>query len=318
MNRDRSRLRGSSGVGASGFTLVELLVVIAIIGILIALLLPAVQAAREAARRSQCSNNLKQIGLALHNYHDTHQCFPLGVAVTSPATYVPTGYTGLSEPPGWSWSALILPFMEQQALYDACGICQGVPLDQRISQIQTPLSCYRCPSDTTPPNNKRQWTWSMTNLSVGPGTSNYMGMNGTVQTCYDNCNGTFFRNMAGRCADVTDGSSNTIGLGERCWQLQSGNTYTLYRAGVWAGTTRGTQHSKDWMYDSLCNTVRPINPTAWADWDDINASITSMHPGGAQVGLLDGSTRFLSETIDFTTVYQRLGQRNDGQTVGDF
>ncbi len=301
-----------------GFTLVELLVVIAIIGILIALLLPAVQAAREAARRSACTNNMKQIGVALHNYHDTHKTFPLGAAVTSPTTYVPTGYTGFTEPPGWSWSALILPFMEQTALYEQCGIGQGVPIDQRITQIQTKLACYRCPSDTALPNNKRQWTWSYSNVSTGPGTSNYMGMNGTSGGCYDNCNGTFFRNASITFADVRDGSSNTIGIGERCWELKPGNTNTLYRAGVWAGTPRGTQHSKDWIYDSLCNTYRPINPTAWADWDYVNSAIASTHPGGAMVGLLDGSTRFVSETIDFTTVYQRLGQRNDGQSVGEF
>jgi len=137
-----------------------------------------------------------------------------------------------------------------------------------------------------------------------------MGMNGTSGGCYDNSSITF--------ADVRDGSSNTIGIGERCWELKPGNTNTLYRAGVWAGTPRGTQHSKDWMYDSLCNTYRPINPTAWADWDYANSAIASTHPGGAMVGLLDGSTRFVSETIDFTTVYQRLGQRNDGQSLGEF
>ena len=297
-----------------GFTLVELLVVIAIIGILIALLLPAVQAAREAARRSQCSNNLKQIGLGLHNYHDTNKTFPPAHVYNTATGYTATGFNG---PPMWAWSALILPFVEQKPLYDACGITQGVPMDQRFAQIQTKLTAYRCPSDTSPANNKRQWTWGNTSIDPGPGTSNYMAMTGTQQSCNDNCNGSFLRNRGMGFADITDGSSNTIGVGERCWQLQGNNNNTLYRAGVWAGTA-SSNHSKDWMYDSLCHSERPINPTAWADWDAVNSAIASMHPGGAMVVLLDGSTRFLSETIDFTNVYQRLAQRADGQPVGNY
>lgn len=302
------------------FTLVELLVVIAIIGILVALLLPAIQAAREAARRSQCINNLKQLGVGLHNYHDTHRCFPPG-AVIQPTGYVPTGYTGLTEPNGWAWSALILPFIEETAIWDACG--NGlVPIDQRLTEIATPLKAYRCPSDTSSQTNNRNWTWSSctyTDTAIPkPATSNYMGMLGSQGGCYDNCNGTFFRNRGLNFGEVVDGTSNTIGLGERCWQLSAGNSNTLYRAGVWAGTPRGTGHIKDWQYDNLCNTVRPINPTSWADWDYANAAIASMHPGGAIVCLLDGSTRFLDQNIDFTGVYQYLGQRADGQVVGGF
>ena len=107
-------LLSSAGTRRPAFTLVELLVVIAIIGILIALLLPAVQAAREAARRSQCTNNLKQIGLALHNYHDTHKSFPTGMVTFWPD---PPG-SHVTDEPVWGWAALVLPFIEQKPLHD--------------------------------------------------------------------------------------------------------------------------------------------------------------------------------------------------------
>ncbi|PQO43438.1 DUF1559 domain-containing protein, partial [Blastopirellula marina] len=125
-----------------GFTLVELLVVIAIIGVLIALLLPAVQQAREAARRMQCTNNLKQIGLAMHNYHDTYQSFPSGF----------NNYTG------WGWAAAILPFVEQRAMYDQINNTQSL-MDLSnatiLASAQTQLDNYRCPSDVAPALNDK-------------------------------------------------------------------------------------------------------------------------------------------------------------------
>jgi prepilin-type N-terminal cleavage/methylation domain-containing protein len=153
--RDKSRV---------GFTLVELLVVIAIIGILVALLLPAVQAAREAARRSECTNNLKQIGVALHNYHDTHKMFPPGWI---PQTGMPGGGSGYA----WGWGTAILPFMEQASLpdqiqygkitiYAAAGDPAILPL------MQTPIAPYRCPSDVGPPTNNWLSMNSLGALSV--------------------------------------------------------------------------------------------------------------------------------------------------------
>lgn len=304
-----------------GFTLVELLVVIAIIGILIALLLPAVQAAREAARRAQCTNNLKQLGLALHNYHDIQKSLPSGV-IQQASSYKPTGYSNPTDVNGWAWSALILPFIEQAPLHEACGIGRGVPIDLRLKEIQTPLSAYRCPSDVYPQTNKRKWTWENTASSVSaipnyePATSNYVAMAGTNMTGWTN-NGLFFRSSKIRFADVIDGTSNTIAVTERAGKVGQ----IVYGAAVWAGTCRN--YDKDAYYDMFAQVYRPIN---WKgnESDGRHSSISSNHPGGALVVLLDGSTRFISETIEHNSsaaidsTLERLGSRDDGQPIGEF
>jgi prepilin-type N-terminal cleavage/methylation domain-containing protein len=304
-----------------GFTLVELLVVIAIIGILIALLLPAVQAAREAARRAQCTNNLKQLGLALHNYHDVHKSLPSGVMMQAD-TYKPTGYSDPTTSNGWSWAALILPYIEQGPLWEACGIGRGVPIDTRLKEIQTPVGAFRCPSDVHPPTNKRKWTWEKTYSTVSaitnyqPATSNYVAMAGTSMSGWTN-DGIFNRWSKTRFADVLDGTSNTIALSERAGKVGQ----IEFGAAVWAGTP--LNNSKDTYYDVFAQVYRPIN---WpgTDWDGRHSCISSNHPGGALVVLLDGSTRFLSETIEHTagapvdSTLERLAARADGQPIGEF
>src|SRR5947209_2939677 len=126
-----------------GFTLIELLVTIAIIAVLIGLLLPAVQKVREAAARARCFNNLKQIGLALHNFHDTNRHFPAGYASGVGANNADTG-------PGWGWATYILPQIEQQALYSAIKLDQPIEAAVNATQRVTLISIYRCPSDTAP------------------------------------------------------------------------------------------------------------------------------------------------------------------------
>jgi prepilin-type N-terminal cleavage/methylation domain-containing protein/prepilin-type processing-associated H-X9-DG protein len=244
MNRSLSR---------RGFTLIELLVVIAIIGILIGLLLPAVQSVRESASRMTCTNNLKQIGLALHNYHDANSYFPPGYIDNNTSTnyndptYTPDNDLG----PGWGWASLILPYLEQNNVYTQINfkVTVGTGVNTQISQL--PLTIFQCPSD---PNQQTCAIYNWANYGTGnDGTpvmlahSNYIGCNGWEE-CFNNAggdaqatvgpgglsgagqgpgsdgltggsgqqgDGLFYRNSHYNMLNITDGTSNTIIAGER-------------------------------------------------------------------------------------------------------
>src|SRR5450432_3612995 len=196
-----------------GFTLVELLVVIAIIGILVALLLPAIQAAREAARRSQCSNNLKQMGLALLNYHDSKRHFPEGFSASAPFVDEDTATT-----PGWCWAAEILPYCEEQALYASIRLDLPIEDPKNMAAIVNVIGPYLCPSDTGHGGDRTHIT-----ISDGFGTklidaapSSYTAICGGDESApsAETGEGIFFRNSHVRLADVTDGSSKTIMVAE--------------------------------------------------------------------------------------------------------
>lgn len=311
------------------FTLVELLVVIAIIGVLIALLLPAVQQAREAARRMQCSNNLKQIGLAVHNYHDTYGSFPPGIIVNYSRSAT---WDVLTSPSAWNWSALILPFIEQQAMHDQLGITQGVYADEayqdatRLALMQTPIAGYRCPSDTTDELNGNLG-WSMSRGANDIATMNYVAMahfkrDGDSSTFANNDTqtGSFLVNRGLKFSDLTDGTSNILGVGERCNRLGSQH----YRAGVWA-CSAATTHPCDHRYDAMASTALSPNSNHPDNWR-LNGNLSSNHPGGVMAMLMDASVSFIPETIDhdplqdnnIDSVYEKLGARSDGQPVGEF
>jgi len=190
-----------------GFTLIELLVVIAIIAILISLLLPAVQQAREAARRTQCKNNLKQLGLALHNYHDIHNVFPSGYTargvVSSDPAAVETG-------PGFAWGTMLLPMMDQGNLYESLDFSLDAVDPANLAAADYVLEMFLCPTDPAP----RKFTLpSGTELPA----SNYVGIfgYGNVSMAPGTGTGIFYRNSSTRFRDVTDGTSNTICIGER-------------------------------------------------------------------------------------------------------
>jgi len=309
----------------SGFTLVELLVVIAIIGVLVALLLPAVQAAREAARRSSCTNNLKQISLGLHNHHDVHLHFPPGYR------QVHTNQKG-----NWGWSAYVLPYVELENLHDTIGVTDHNSLGRSLNNggrrdaMKEPQSVFRCPSDVGEELNKQDTRkpqqQSNTNFrSVA--MSNYVGCNSSGQLRNNdgnadaNANGIFMRNEEFRFRDITDGTANTFLVGERAWDIKRVNVgLHECRAAIIFGTVGNDDAGNAGIASTLASCQGKMN----VGGDDCRRGFNSLHPGGAQFAFADASVHFISETINHNTnaavnsVLERLAARNDGQVVGEY
>ncbi|MEX1042682.1 MAG: DUF1559 domain-containing protein [Pirellulaceae bacterium] len=283
----------------SAFTLVELLVVIAIIGVLVALLLPAVQQAREAARRMQCSNNLKQLGLALHNYHDTHQVFPAGGYISNQL----------------SWHVSILPFLEQSALHQSINFNQGTYHSKMPAALNN-IPGYLCPSGTV----DRGAHSSDEVGGVRTFTTHYYGISGPSGTNPMTNNpyivepgsppshggiarqGMLFDNSKISFRSVTDGTSNTLFVGEISW-----NRNDKYR-----GWIRGYFTDSHGTLVVGCKNVsaNPINSEIASPWNDV--AFGSHHPGGAQFLRCDGSVKFVTENVDHA-IYLATASRDGGE-----
>jgi prepilin-type N-terminal cleavage/methylation domain-containing protein/prepilin-type processing-associated H-X9-DG protein len=310
----------------AGFTLIELVVSIAIVSILIALLLPAVQEARATARRTQCTNNLKQIGLALNAYHDVHRTLPPGCVAHHLSIW------GSTDAPGWGWASQLLTYLDQSPL--ATSIRYDLPINDPLNSAQriTPISTYRCPAESAP----EKFTASNHGTqgeAVGPicdvSVANYVGMSCSDKsfTDFDSAttfedevafwDGVMFPNSRIRFADVTDGTSNTIAVSER--SQRHGEV-------TWTGAVPGAD-------------VVPLVSTPGPVWDDNIALIlgyvgdaskpgevgtfwtsgghSSAHGLGANFLFCDGHVRFVSSSVDFNT-FRALATRAGAEPILDF
>lgn len=292
------------------FTLIELLVVIAIIAVLLGLLLPAVQKVRESASRMRCANNLKQLGLAIHQYHDTQGRLPISVSPWSEGGNGP--FTGRG------WLVESLPYLEQNSLYTQFepsrvgNMSDGQGLRSSVSLLATQLSVLQCPSDPSPRTSTEQY--QLTGLPVAVtsykgvlGTSNMGGGwpdspigtadgHSTIQ-----CNGLFFRNsyqLRMTLSSVSDGTSNTLMVGEDV-SLQNNHSAAFYANGDYASCHAPLNYFP--------------NPPMPNNWPRV-MSFRSRHVRGAHFCLADGSVRFLSETIQWLH-YQQLCTRAGGEPV---
>jgi prepilin-type N-terminal cleavage/methylation domain-containing protein len=300
--------------GRRGFTLVELLVVIAIIGVLVALLLPAVQAAREAARRSSCSNNFKQLGIALHNYHDTHLKFPYG--------YMEAGTFHLRD----CWVQNLLPFMEQAPLYDrymGTNVQWIMDIPGTIKDI--PIKVLQCPSDGAGPalgNNGGL-------RAGGYGfQGNYVGCTGDgIMLGTAQLRGLFYRDSRTNFASMIDGSSNSVAFSETIIRGQAssggwGDAGSYWGGARWGGygfTTLEAPNTTlaDQVYACKSTTFLRAPCTSIGSSDVTRNFARSYHPGGVQVALGDGSTRFVSNTINIVT-WRALGTVAASEVLTEF
>nr|WRX36714.1 hypothetical protein [uncultured bacterium] len=324
-----------------GFTLVELLVVIAIIGVLVALLLPAIQAARESARRATCQSNLKNISLAVLNYESARGKFPVGQQLGSAER--------------WGWPVFVLNYLEQKSLYEQLdphnqslgeylAKSNGDVSSPAISGSQTPLEIFRCPTDAAPAllsAEFRPYDGGTDNVPLGfePPTSNYFGSKGFYDnhgcnerapfSLEDVCwnNGVLYGNSDVRIAQITDGTTNTFMIGER--------DYRCF-AGSWIGARRGNGSGLRGSYYVLGRASMKLNDPRTGAQDTCTEGFSSQHVGGGYFAMCDGSVRFVDEEISFNNadngvlydpqrgyqilnldyfgVYQRLASRDDGAT----
>jgi len=319
----------------SGFTLIELLVVIAIIAILVSLLLPAVQQAREAARRSQCKNNFKQVALAIHNYHDTHSVFPLSDHRTGPGVCSDPLYT--AQLFRYSWGAMILPYLDQVPLYNNLDFSnhynsgtKNTPIS--LQTVGATVNVYLCPTD--PQGDPRcNHAGAIRNSAAETDDVGRSNMAGIGDSVYAFCNpvysgsgaypasalpngvwgktngdGVLGNNYKVSMRDITDGTSNTILVGEV------------------TGGGRGSNNCNEWAINNQTSTGPGINniyttPGGATTWDrngnQHRMGISSYHTGGCHAAMADGSVRFLNENMNGSTL-QALGSRGKGDLVGEY
>jgi len=294
----------------TGFTLIELLVVIAIIAVLVSLILPAVQQAREAARRGQCKNNLKQIGLALQNYHGNFNRFPPGYVSLFDAGGNDTG-------PGWGWGAMILPQLEQEVLQNTIDFKQPIEAAANAAPRIAPLTVYLCPSDSVKP------TWSavtrdllgnVTGTICDVSSADYVAVFGITEPGIDG-EGIFFRNSGISMKDIRDGSSTTLLVGERS-QVTCEATWVGSVTGAKIFPPPGSPAMPELQHASGMTLGHTMEGTPSGPTIECN-NFSSPHSGGAHFVFADGHVQFISKNIYHPT-FLALSTRAGGETIGDF
>lgn len=311
------------GLQRPAFTLIELLVVIAIIAVLIALLVPAVQKVREAAARTQCQNNLKQLGLALHNHHDTKGRFPKGL-VWNNGNYYDAPRTG--------WNYSLFPYIEQDNVYKklppSAANQQWYPwwsaeANDPNGPTRAIITTWLCPSDSGILTESQPWgVFTMGNYHAVFG-----GMNlGQARTASSSQRGAMGVNFGARVGDITDGTSNTMVVGEYLRSLGAGND----QRGLLWGDQPGYGHlytqlspnssSPDLLYSGWCDNQPGQNlPCINGDSGPNNTvAARSRHTGGLNVVLGDGSVRFIADSIDLLTVWRPLATISGGESIGNY
>jgi prepilin-type N-terminal cleavage/methylation domain-containing protein len=302
-----------------GFTLIELLVVIAIIAVLVALLLPAVQQAREAARRAACQNNLKQVGIALHNYHDEFRVLPYGW-----------------DTHGTGWTAMILPQLDQSPLYNTLSFRESDDWDVNGSANEAACGTYlevlRCPSMSQPDHVNNQGIPNRVPVSYrgnaglpSSDDADPIGIPGSASLEERDLDGVFYGCRCLNFRDIRDGTSNTIFIGESATDVnftKDGETMDYWAIGspeidlcLCDGGAAGTEFSEFVGSALVVMNARSVNPALSGMLMEM--SFGSYHEGGAQFLLGDGSVRFVSENID-QSVYRALATRNGKEPIGEF
>ena len=320
-----SRRRDRRGI-PGGFTLIELLVVIAIIGVLIALLLPAVQAAREASRRAQCANNLKQLGIALHAYHDLHRTLPPG-RVRSRVENLGLVYSAFAQ---------ILPQLEAVPIHDAINFDlnadRGIGGPENLTARQTRVSTLLCPSDTSSPSDEAEQA-----------PCNYQMNVGTRHSVIAN-NGPLFENSRVRLGDVRDGTSATVILSELSrgegfrtnWVIEIGNQPIVdyEQSCLPNGPAKPRVRGNRWIYGAPnhtmyshhrppndarpdCRSGTPFGDRTNLEWDllGLDGAARSFHPGGVNALFVDGHVAFVKQTVA-PSVWRALGTSKGGEVIG--